>query len=62
MFPKLTPVLRSLKTSPVDIDDACVSVIKRFEVLLYDRTSSLTTVNEARKELFSKKSRKVLDP
>ena len=32
-------------------------VLERFVVLLYDRTSNLTKVNEARQELFSKKSR-----
>ena len=32
-------------------------MIERFVVLLYDRTSNLTKVNEARQDLFSKKSR-----
>ena len=34
-----------------------LAVLERFVVLLYDRTSSLLKVNEARQELFCKKSR-----
>ena len=57
VFPELTPVLRNLKSSPANITDDSMDVSERFVVLLYDRTSSLTKVNEARQELFSKKSR-----
>ncbi|CAH3182060.1 unnamed protein product [Porites lobata] len=57
VFPELTPVLRSLKSSPANIAEDSMDVIERFVVLLYDRTSSLTKVNESRQELFSKKSR-----
>ena len=39
------------------VDNACLAVIERFVVLLYDRTSNLTKVNEVRQDLFSKKSR-----
>ena len=35
----------------------CMAMIERFVILLYDRTSNLAKVNEARQELFSKKSR-----
>ena len=58
VFPELTPVLRSLKkSSPANIADDSMDVIERFVVLLYNRTRSLTKVNEARQESFSKKSR-----
>ena len=57
MFPELTPVLHTLSSSPQYIDEESMSVLERFVVLLYDRTSNLTKVNEARHELFSKKSR-----
>ena len=57
MFPKLTPVLRALAASPKDISEEHMTVIERFVILLYDRTSSLKSVNEARQELFSTKSR-----
>ncbi|XP_061710732.1 uncharacterized protein LOC133520368 [Cydia pomonella] len=35
------------------------TVIEKFVVILYDRASSFTTVNEARKHLFSKKDRQL---
>ena len=56
-IPELIPTLLSLTSLPEVISDACMAVIERFVVLLYDRTSNLTEVNEARQELFSKKSR-----
>lgn len=57
VFPGLTSTLLSLTLLPEVISDVCMAVIERFVVLLYDRTSNLTEVNEARQELFSKKSR-----
>ena len=57
VFPELISVLRSLKSSQVNIADDSMDVIERFVVVLYDRTSSLTKVNEVRQELFSKTSR-----
>ena len=57
MIPDLTPVLCALKASPEIITEESLAVLERFVVLLYDRTSSLLKVNEARQELFCKKSR-----
>ena len=57
MFPELTPVLRALAASTEDISYEHMAVIEKFAILLYDRTSSLRNINEARQELFSKKSR-----
>ena len=57
VFPELTAALGALKASPKEIPDECMAVLERFVVLLYNRTSSLTNVNEVRQELFSKKSR-----
>lgn len=57
VFPELTPVLRALAASPEAITEDHIAVIERFVVLLYDRTSNITSVNDARQELFSKKSR-----
>ena len=54
---ELTPILEALMMMPEDIDDACMSVIERFVILMYDRTNSLTEVSEVRQELFSKKAR-----
>ena len=59
VFPELTPVLQTLQSSPEFITDGSMSVVERFVVLLYDRTSNLMKVNDARQELFSKKSRQL---
>jgi len=52
VFPELTPVLKAMLMLQEDIDDTCLDVIERFEILLYDRTSSLSKVNDVRQELF----------
>ena len=57
VFPELTPVLCALKASPEIITEESLAALERFVALLYDRTSSLLKVNEARQELFCKKSR-----
>jgi hypothetical protein len=59
VFPELTPVLSALKTSPDDMTEESMAVMERFVVLLYDRTSSLTKVNEARQQFISKRSREL---
>ena len=50
-FLGLTPVLRALAASPEDISGEHMAVIERLVILLYNRTSSLTSVSEARQEL-----------
>ena len=57
VFPELSPVLCALKASPEIITEESLAVLERFVVLLHDRTSSLLKVNEARQELFCKKSK-----
>ena len=57
VFPQMTPVLKVLKVSPQEITGGCMVVLERFVVLIYDRTGSLTKVNEARQKLFLKRSR-----
>ena len=57
VFPELTPVLCALKASLEIITEESLAVLERFVVLLYDRTTSLLKVNEARQELFCRKSR-----
>ena len=57
VYGDLTPVLKAFKTLTEDINKECMAVIERFVVLLYDQTSCLTKVNDARQELFSKRSR-----
>lgn len=55
-FIEVTPAFCSLASTPSSVDDQ-LEVLERFVVLLYDRTSTAEKVNEARKQLFSQKSR-----
>ena len=52
-LPDLTDSLVTLTTTPVNIQDDTLHCIERFLVLLYDRTSLNTDVNETRKKLFT---------
>ena len=62
VYPALTNVLCRLMLMLEKVEDNCMAVIKRFVVLLYDRTSAIVEVNEARKDLFSKKARSLIPP
>uniref|UniRef100_UPI00358E90E1 uncharacterized protein isoform X2 n=1 Tax=Myxine glutinosa TaxID=7769 RepID=UPI00358E90E1 len=42
---------------PVDVSSAHIQCLERFTVLMYDVTSNLVSVNDARRELFCKKKR-----
>ena len=57
-MPEITPVFIALSSAPHEIRDDWLPLIERFVVLLYDRTSRATTVNQARKEMFTRKGRK----
>ena len=56
LFPELTPVLKAMLMLSENIEYTCLDVIERFVILLYDRISSLSKVNEVRQELFSRKA------
>lgn len=56
-FPEVTNAFEAIMMMPSEINDAVLSVLERFVVLLYERTSGLTRVNDARKHLFAQKSR-----
>lgn len=53
VFPQITDTFSMLASVPEEIPEQAMALIERFVVLLYSRTSSQTTVNEARQELFS---------
>ena len=57
VFPQITDTFSMLASVPEEIPEQAMALIERFVVLLYSRTSSQTTVNEARQELFSKGNR-----
>ena len=53
-FPEVTDAFTMLSSEP-DSVAASMPLLERFVVLLYDRSSSKTAVNAARKQLFTKK-------
>lgn len=42
---------------PQELSELSLSQLERFVVLIYDRTSACLDVNEARKQLFTQRSR-----
>ena len=57
-FPDVTKAFLELSSQPDPAQvTQCLPLLERFVVLLYDRTSNMTAVNAARKQLFSKKGR-----
>lgn len=58
-FPDVTCAFNQLASTPAIIPCTCLEVIERFVILLYDKTSTVMSVNVARKQLFSKKGRPV---
>ena len=58
-FPDVTKAFRQLYEHPKEISDETFSLLQRYVVLLYDRTSELPTVLEARKHLFTQKGRQI---
>ena len=57
VFPDVTEVFEDLMLMEDNISDLSLSLLERFVMLLYDQTSDLLTVNDARKQLFTQKSR-----
>ena len=59
-FDNVTRAFCALATTPsADAIDDWMEPLERFVVLMYDRTSSQESVNQARKELFTKKGRAI---
>ena len=56
-FIEVTPAFSTLLTDPSELNNDCMSVLEAFVVLLYDRTCTETTVNLARKHIFTTKGR-----
>ena len=55
--PTMTTVFMQLADLPTQVSEESLREIERFVVVLYDRTSALSSVNEARQKLFSRGSR-----
>ena len=56
-FPEVTDAFIELQGMQPDISEESMSLLERFVVLMYDRTSDIMEVNQARKHLFAHKSR-----
>ena len=57
VYPEVTEEFEELMHMADPISDRTLDVIERFVVLMYSRTSDLSRVNDARKQLFAQKSR-----
>ena len=57
LYDEITATFLALSAGPSNITDEEVARLERFTILLYDRTSHLTSIDEARKHLFTKKGR-----
>lgn len=53
----MTEAFNELMQMQGDVSELSKSLLERFVVLMYDRTSDIMEVNEARKQLFTQKSR-----
>lgn len=58
IFPASTPVFIALSNAQSAIAEEWGTILERFVVLLYDGTSSSSSVNDSRKQLFTRKDRK----
>ncbi|KAL9960530.1 hypothetical protein ACROYT_G034002 [Oculina patagonica] len=56
-FPEVTIAFLELASAPSAISEENLSIIERYVILIYDRTSHLNKVNDAQKYLFTKKGR-----
>ena len=57
VYPEVTEAFEELVHMTYPISDRTLEVIERFVALMYSRTSDLSRVNYARKQLFSQTSR-----
>ena len=58
-MPDLEPIFARLSQTPSEISSTDMDAIQRYVVLLYQRTSTLSQVNDARKQLFAFGNRKI---
>jgi len=57
VFPEVTEAFEELLHMPAEISEETMALLERFVVLMYDRTSDSLQVNDARKQLFTQRSR-----
>ena len=54
---EVSKIFSKLSEHPSAVDDNDLKALEKFVVLMYDRSSEVTTVNEARLDLFARKQR-----
>ena len=59
VFPEITSLFIELAKLPTDVTTEMVSLVERFVVLLYKRTSPIKDVNTAKAHLFSSANRQI---
>ena len=57
MRDELSDVFTQLSKYPLILDDEALETFEKFVVIMYDRSSSATEVNDARLELYAPKQR-----
>ena len=55
-LPELTDAILMLANGPKEIPDDAMNIIERFVILLFERTSTCTQVDHARRKLFPRKN------
>ena len=57
-FDDVTAAFQALSNAPtVDVVDEVMPILERYVTIMYDRTSTCTKVNDARRDLFTRKGR-----
>jgi hypothetical protein len=56
-YPEVTHALKNLLLMQTDVDSYTMSILERFVIVLYDRTSDVENLNAAIKQMFTKKAR-----
>ena len=56
IFPEASPVFSKLSQYPLTVEQSGMDILERFVILMYDRSSTATTVDEARLDLFARNS------
>ena len=54
---EVSNIFAKLSVYPLSIDDSDLQALERFVVLMYDRSSNINSVNEARFDLFARKQK-----
>ena len=60
VFPEATEAFKAISTTCPALSSEILSLLERFVIITYDRTSCATNINECRRDLFTKKGKTVM--